>query len=118
MDANLNNFVFLSHNTTGWNSDKPEFLFSLANVINAKIIAVQEHMLLRDNLHKLGDKFTNFEAFSIPAVKSNENISRGRPSGGLSLLWRSELNSYISRISGVKSDRVQAVTLKLNNILT
>ena len=71
-------------------------------------------MLLRDNLSKLSDSFPDYESFSIPAVKSNMNISRGRPSGGISLLWKKELNHVISRVTGLKSDRVQGIILILN----
>ena len=47
------------------------------------ILAIQEHMMLPQNIHKIQDSFSDFELFAIPAFKANTHISRGRPSGGL-----------------------------------
>ena len=55
-------------------------------------------MLLRENLHKISNEFINFEMFAIPAIKSTANITKGRPSGGISFLWANELNGVITRV--------------------
>ena len=107
--------MLLSQNTTGWGNHKSGFLEDLGEILKAKIIAVQEHMLLKPNLYKLTSAFRNYEAYPIEAKKSSENISQGRPSGGIALLWRKELNKYITPMTSLKSTRVQGILLTLNN---
>ncbi len=87
-DINSKDFVILSHNTTGWGKHKSEFIHSLCELMKAKVIAIQEHMLLKPNLYKLTSVFKEYEAFPIEAIKSTENLNQGRPSGGIALLWR------------------------------
>ena len=77
---------------------------------------MQEHFLLRDNLYKLSDKFPDYETFSIPATKSNDKILCVRPSGGLSILWKRELNGNITRINNLSSKKFQGFILKINSI--
>jgi len=107
--------LLLSQNTTGWGNHKSGFLEDLGEILKAKIIAVQEHMLLKPNLYKLTSAFRNYEAYPIEAKKSSDNISQGRPSGGIALLWRKELNKYITPLTSLKSSRVQGILLTFNN---
>ena len=49
--------------------------------------------------------------FIKPAFKNDSNISKGRESGGLAILWRKHLTKYVTYIKTDKY-RVQAEKLK------
>jgi len=115
IDINSKDFVVVSHNTTGWGKHKSEFILTLGELLKAKVIGIQEHMLLKPNLYKLTGVFKEYEAFPIEAVKSTENLNQGRPSGGIALLWRKELNKYVTPLTSLKSSRVQGILLSINN---
>ena len=57
IDINNKDFVLVSHNTTGWGKHKSEFIFTLGELLKAKVIGIQEHMLLKPNLYKLTGVF-------------------------------------------------------------
>ena len=75
------------------------------------LCGLQEHFQLENNLYKL-DCFKDYNVFSIPARKTNNRVHRGRPSGGLSLIYHQSLCSYATQLRVPNSHRVQG--LKLN----
>lgn len=83
--------TIFSYNSCGFSTEKVRFMKNLFEVCNAKIFAIQEHFLLRDNFHKMEQAFSEYSSFFVPAIKSNENISKGRPSGGIAILWSKSL---------------------------
>ena len=89
---------FLSHNTTGWSDHKADTLNTLLSSLGVSFGALQEHMQLSDNLHRISSKLLNYIVFSIPAFKRNDIISKGRPSGGLSFLVKKGLEHYVNHI--------------------
>ena len=65
---------------------------------------MQEHHLLdfgdrkHSNTNKILKAFgKNHDMYIKPAKKSDNNVSRGRPSGGLVTMWRKELTQYVSQ---------------------
>ena len=72
--------------------------------------------MLPQNLHKIQNHFKDFDSFSLPAVKSNVQISRGRPSGGLTFLYDKKLSNGIERIVCPNSNRIQGLKVKLHNV--
>ena len=102
---------FLSYNSTGWNKFKAQFVKDTVKSKGALILGMQEHFLLDENVFKLEDSLENFEAFTIPAFKSDLCISGGRPSGGLSLLYSKSIGHSVKRILVPNSKRVQGITL-------
>jgi hypothetical protein len=81
-DISTSELSILSYNSTGWSTHKAKTINDFLISKNIKICAVQEHFMLKQNLHKLQDNFPNYELFAVPAFKSSTNITRGRPSGG------------------------------------
>ena len=78
------------------------------------IFCLQEHFLLssndrkHSNLNKIRRAFgDNFDMYLVPAVKSNESVSRGRGIGGLCTMWRKELTKYVSKVES-NHHRIQA----------
>ena len=81
----------LSYNSSGFNDEKANFISLLSNSMNVQILFWQEHFLLKNNLYKIERKFPNFDSFRLPAVRSERNEFRGRPSGGLGIFWNKSL---------------------------
>ena len=109
----IKNIPLISYNSTGWNMFKAQFFSTLAITHSIGVGAIQEHFLLKGNLYKLSKEFPGYGVFSIPAVKSNSAVSRGRPSCGLSIIYKKELMKYTSHIQVPDSHRVQAIKVKL-----
>ena len=112
MANTVSNFSFISQNTDGWSDNKAQTLNFVMETHNINFCFLQEHMQLEKNLYKVHNKFENFCAFSIPASKTNSRISKGRPSGGLAILYRKSLEQFVSEIRIPDSKRVQALHFK------
>ena len=117
MDAhhNMDNIACLSYNSTGWSDFKATLINTILLSHGIQICAIQEHFLLESNLYKLKQAFNNFEVFSLPAVKSNNQVHSGRPSGGIALLFDKKLCSFVKQVVCPDSSRVQGIQLNLPN---
>ena len=111
MDSDLS---IISYNLTGWSNFKAEIVTELLNEHKALICVLQEHFQLDKNLYKL-DCFDGYEVFSIPAVKNNNFVNRGRPSGGLSFIYHQQLGKYATPLRVPGSSRVQGLKVVLPN---
>ena len=109
MMANLNTFSIVSQNTTGWSEAKAMTLKTVMSSHNASIGCLQEHFQLSNNLYKISNEFEDYCTFSIPATKKNSSIHRGRPSGGLSMIYSKKIQRYVTHITVPNSSRVQAL---------
>ena len=96
----------ISYNSCGWNNFKADFLSTILLSHSIHICAIQEHLLLDKNLHLLLKCFPQYNIFSLPAVKNNAQISVGRPSGGLSILYNRNMSKFIQHIVCPNSSRV------------
>ena len=101
-----------SYNSTGFGQDKIDFMKTL--LLFSDVLSVQEHFLLSsdDRKHSNTDKIRrafgdNYDMFVVPAVKSNENVTKGRGKGGLFTLWKKGLTKYVSKVES-SSYRLQA----------
>ena len=105
----------MSHNTSGWSEQKANILQTLLASHKPSVVSMQEHMQLKSNLYKIKSNLHGYEAFSLPAYKSNEFIHKGRPSCGLSILYRRDLMNYVEHFVVPNSARVQAIKVTLPN---
>ena len=81
-----------SFNCRGWNNGK----LSLINFINSlDLCFIQEHWLLSDHLNDVCDISPDFLSVGVSGMNS-DILSRGRPFGGCSILYRKSLSPYIS----------------------
>ena len=73
-------------------------LQELCNDTSIKIIAIQEHWLTDNDIHKLSSVHPDFFAFGISAMNSilGSTIYRGRPYGGVGFLWHKSLSNHIT----------------------
>lgn len=80
------------------------------------IIAVQEHWLRSDELHKLHNFETNFSSLAASGMnkKCCENIINGRPFGGVAFLINNSILEDISLIGNNESGRCIAMMYKCN----
>ena len=102
------NLKLLSYNSTGFNAVKGGFLAVLMSSLCLDFLCIQEHFLMRSNVFKLENEFSNLNSFIVPAIKQNNYISTGRASGGLAIFWKNSLNYLVKQINH-QSSRVQAV---------
>ena len=107
----------LSYNSTGFNLEKANFMNFLMNSLKVDCLFLQEHMHLRANIYKVEREFPDLDSFLIPAVKSNNTVCSGRPSGGLGIFWKKHLNNSVKILKHPDSVRVQAIELFGNVIV-
>ena len=107
----------ISYNPTGFNVEKANFIKFLLNTLDIDILLIQEHMHLRQNIFKIQRELNEFESFFLPAVKNSNNISAGRPSGGICIFWKPSLNKIVNMIKHPNSSRVQGIEIGNNLIL-
>ena len=113
METNTTSICVTSYNSGGMGLDKQNFIKTLT--LFSDVLCLQEHFLLYaenkkyNNTHKLKYYFGNsYDMLIKPAFKNDSNISKGRGSGGIAIMWRKHLTKYVTNI---KSDLypVQAV---------
>ncbi|CAH2093831.1 unnamed protein product [Euphydryas editha] len=78
------------------------------------LIALQETWLLPEELSFLDTLSEDFSATGVSAVDTSEGILRGRPYGGVALLWRRSVFSDVSVIE-CNSPRVCAIKIVIQN---
>ncbi|CAH2210868.1 jg24679, partial [Pararge aegeria aegeria] len=76
---------------------------------SADVVALQETWLLPFELTYLSTIHDEFESTGTSAVDTGAGILRGRPHGGVALLWR---KNVFSSVSIVKCDSVRLCALK------
>ena len=59
----IENIVALSYNSTGWSDFKADMLNTILLSHSILICAIQEHFLLKNNLHKIQQAFPNYDFF-------------------------------------------------------
>ena len=109
--TSIEQLSMLSYNPTGWSKPKIDLIKLILISHSIQICAIQEHFQLENNLYRL-NSFENYEVFSVGATKKNNVVNRGRPSGGLSLIYHQNLGKYATPMTVPGSSRVQG--LKLN----
>lgn len=79
----------------------------------ADIIALQETWLLPHDLNFVHSIDKDFACAAISSVDVSSGVLRGRPYGGLAIMWRKTRFSDVSVIN-CTTDRVMAIQIKLN----
>ena len=104
----------VSYNLHGYDNG---FSYFKSLCSNFDLILIQEHWLQSSQLCKLGLIDNNFDYYAISAMdyKFQREILRGRPFGGVGILWRKSFSHLIQIIS--KDTEGRATTIKLNCII-
>ena len=116
INSSVNDVNVMSYNTSGWNVFKAQYIQSMILAHSLHVLVLQEHWLLDKNIHKLDKYFDNFEIFTLPAVKPCSQINKGRPSGGLSILYSKQISPFVKRILCPGSNRVQAISVSCGDV--
>ena len=113
---NMEDIIFLSYNSTGFNSQRADFLTDITSVLGMSrcFVSLQEHFIMKRNLAKIANLLPNdYIVYNIAAFKDNDQIRRGRGKGGLSQIWHKSVDHLVSRIPVKNCNRVQASLLNL-----
>ena len=105
-------FTIVSYNSDGLAADRFDFIGSLCNDFD--FIMIQETWLLTENLCIFHDRFRFMSCHGVSAMDSRQ-ISVGRPHGGGSILWRSNLTCKITPLDS-DNTRVCAILIELSNM--
>lgn len=76
------------------------------------IIALQEHWLLPDDLGYLDKIHPDFSSYGVSAVDTTTGVLKGRPYGGVAILWKRSVFPNVRPID-TGSTRVAAVCIQL-----
>ena len=109
MMASHNQLAVISNNTSGWSDPKASTLRNVLELHQVSFAFLQEHWQLENNLYRIQKHFDDYCVFSLSATKKSEHIHKGRPSGGLSILYKKSLQRYVTHIQVPNSKRVQAI---------
>ena len=101
-----------SYNSTGFNFQTVRFINSLLSTLDIDFLMGQEHFILSENSHLISNEFTSYNVHFTPATKNNSVISRGRPSGGLFILWKKTLNNKVNVLKIKDNYRIQAIEIE------
>ena len=78
------------------------------------MIGLQELFLLRKNLYKLKNMFTDYAVLCQPAFRETATLNSGRPKGGLAMIIPKGWRKY-TKIVNCDFWRVHAIILSINN---
>ena len=99
-------FIF-SLNCEGINRSK-EFLSELLRIYKCDFICLLELWCLDETLYRLGSIITDYMYMAISGVDTGHQILRGKPHGGVGILYKKSLAKYVSHIKSANR-RVCAV---------
>ncbi len=109
---NNNTLNICSYNCEGVNRSSDYINDTLTNT-NCDIMCLQETWLLDHNIGKLGDVHDDYLFNAKSGVDSNAEILRGRPYGGVAILYGKSIAKYIKPVH-VDHRRVTGVTIQVN----
>ena len=77
------------------------------------IVLLQETWLANDELHLLCSLDNRFHGQGVSAMDSCDGVLRGRPYGGLGILWRKELSGC--KIMNLENQRIMSMQIENSN---
>ena len=80
---------------------------------SSDITFLQEHWLLPNELHELGEMHSDFEAVGQSAVDLTRDICIGRPYGGTAIMYRKSFQSHVTVVETHES-RITAIMFQSN----
>ncbi len=110
-----NNFKIMSYNSTGMASDKQDFLNEMILKYDPDIIFIQETWLINSWRNVILRNICDlYMADGISVVRDTE-LMRGRPYGGLAILWKKTLVDIVDYRTIPNTDRVCAIEITCGN---
>ena len=110
MDKQKYHLRIASYNSTGLNQMKIEYIRHFLDINKVDILLLQETWLVPRNLQKLGDIHKDYMFHGISGINDNE-ILKGRPYGGIAILWHNSLSCDIKKVC-IASKRLCGIVIK------
>ena len=82
---------------------------------NHDVVLLQEHWLVKDELHILSKLHEDFYAIGVSAMDTDNKLIQGRPFGGVGILWRKSLGSIV-KTKTFDDTRLLGVTIDTSTI--
>ncbi|CAH1778106.1 unnamed protein product [Owenia fusiformis] len=102
--------ILMKLNLLSWNVDGVmQSALALDNVssnYDIDICAISEHKLFNDNLYFVDSINNQYESFSRSDASLDPFNSFRRGKGGVSLVWKRNLNAQITRLTSIECDRI------------
>lgn len=108
-DTETQAFAITSYNCHGLGGGKMEYIASLCS--KSDFVFLQEHWLLPDNLNIFQIRIPRISCHGTSAMSTSELLT-GRPYGGCSILWKSNINGKITPVDTVHP-RICAVAVEI-----
>ena len=105
------NIRTISWNCNGYNSSEYDVRLLCEQ---HDVLFLQEHWLREDELSKLNTLHPDFNGYGISAMKTDSSILRGRPYGGVCVLWRKSLSNSF-KIMRLDDTRILGCTLAIDD---
>ena len=85
-------------------------------MINYKLIGIQEHWLNHNDFGQISALNNEFNYYFVSPMSNGfaTGLYRGRPYGGVALVWHKSLNSSITRLSSDPENRCIAIKLSID----
>ena len=80
------------------------------------IILVQEHWLFPDELSYMSNLSCKFTSFSVTPTTIEDKLHRGRPYGGIGIMWNKSLSHYVEIVK-YDDNRILGLQLKTNGCM-
>ena len=105
----------LTYNSTGFATDKQQFIAGQISLHDPDIVFIQETWLLESNRSvSLRSLHCDYLADGISSVRKDQLLS-GRPHGGLGILWRKDMSANVKFKSIDNTNRACAIELNTDN---
>ena len=105
----------LSFNCSGLNHSN-QYIIELVSETEYDIMCLQETWLLNENMHRLGDINNDYPFTGISGVDSGADVLRGRPHGGVGILWKKTMDGSISVLK-TEHKRLSAIKLVISDFI-
>ena len=113
-----NSFMGLQLNLSSWNAtgimSSASYLSSFLDHNGVHIIGISEHWLFNHNMHFIDSINSAYTGFGIADNSLLLNNNRNIGKGGVALLWRRSMSTWISPLD-IDSDRICGIQLTLGN---
>ena len=111
----MDRLLLFSYNSTGLGQDKVDYIQHFIQSHTPDFFLLQETWLLSANVAKLACFDSNYMFHGVSGVNDSE-LLRGRPYGGVAILWHKKWNRYVKRVNVPGSNRIYAVILECGQL--
>jgi len=106
----------ISYNSTGLSPLTVQYIRDLISAENPDILLLQETFTIQSTAHRVDCIHPGYLAHVVCGTDESKEILRGRPSGGVAILWKKSLAHCISKVKPlITHKRICAIKLTIGN---